>query len=181
MDLTQLLQENGSINKIASQFGIDSKQVEEVINSSLPKMSEAINQNTASQDGLKSFWDALNDHQNDDVEGMLTDVNKVDTNDGDKILGHLFGENKETYVEEISQKQGLSASSVGSIMKILAPILMGVLGEQATKKTSNDSGLGNILDSFLGSGSSVTKMAKSFLDKNNDGNILDDLFGSIFK
>lgn len=181
MDLTQLLQQKGSINEIANQFGLDARQVEDVINNSLPKISEAINQNTASQEGLKSFWNALNDHQNDDVEGMISDVNNVDTNDGDKILAHIFGEKKDAYVDEISQKQGISASNVGGIMKILAPILMGMLGKQTTNKSKTDSGFGNILDSFLGSGSSVTKMAKSFLDKNNDGNILDDIFGSIFK
>ena len=188
MNLEELLQNADTLEQIAKQFGIDSNQASQIIKNAVPEISNSINENTSSKDGLKSFWKALEDHQKDPVDDMLTDPNKVDTTDGDKILGHIFGEKKQNIEENISQKQGVPASSVNGILKYLAPIIMAMLAKQALSKkparaqtnTQAPSNNPDILESMLGKESSVTKMAKSFLDKNKDGSILDDILGNLF-
>lgn len=178
MDITNLLKENGFLEKLASQYGLDSTQVEEVVSKGLPEITKSINANTSTENGLSSFMKALQDHKDDPVDEMLADPNKVDTTDGSNILSHILGDRKENLTNELSQVQGLSASSITGIFSSLAPILMGMLGKQATGGSSAGGGL---LDSLLGSDSPVSKMGKSFLDKDKDGSFLDDLLGGIFK
>ena len=190
MNFTDILKTGGALDQLDDQFGLDKSQVESIVEGALPKITENINNNASSKDGLKSFWDALNDHKDAPVEEMLSDVNKVDTTDGEKILGHIFGEDKPAVEEELSQMQGLSAASVGGIMRFLAPIIMGMIGRQvlgdkkpqveAPEPTMKEGQGGGLLDSLLGGDSAVTKMAKSFLDKNKDGSIIDDLLGKMF-
>ncbi|HHV42619.1 MAG TPA: DUF937 domain-containing protein [Clostridiaceae bacterium] len=181
MDLSKLLAQSGLIEQLANQFNLGSDQVEKVVENGLPRISSAINENAASENGLNSFLKALTDHKDDDVKGMLQNVNKVDTEDGSKILGHIFGERKPAYEEELSQEQGISVSNVSGILSSLAPILMGLMGSQLKKGgKSADLGLQNIIGSFLGDNSSVTKAASSFLDEDQGGNFFKDLLGKIF-
>lgn len=192
MDLTELLSKGGLFEQLANQYDVDTNKVEGVVKNGLPKLSEAINKNASSEQGLESFMKALKDHKDDDVDTMLTDVNKVDAEDGEKILGHIFGEEKPAVEHEISQVAGINPQAVGGILKILAPILLGLLGNSALKAKKKPSteeaevaeategGLGGILDSFLGKDSNVTQMASSFLDKDKDGSIFDDVLGKLF-
>lgn len=189
MDLSKLLAEGGMFEQLAGQFGIDPDTVENVVKTGLPKLSNAINENTSEEGGLESFMKALKDHKDDDVETMIKDVNKVDSEDGAKILGHILGDKKETVQEEISQAAGINPSAVSGILANLAPILMGMLGKGATAKVNkaevakeeNSLGnLGGLLDSFLGQDSNVVQSATSFLDANKDGNIMDDIMGKLF-
>lgn len=178
MDINQLLKNSGALEKLARQYGLNSTQVEEVVSRAVPEITKRIQTNTTTDGGLDSFLKALQDHKDDPVEAMLEDPAVVDTDDGDKILSHIFGDRKEPITTELSEVQGLSAPSVSGIIKHLAPILMGLLARQASKPTERDGGL---LDGILGKNSSMTSMGKSFLDKDKDGKILDDVLGSIFK
>ena len=184
MDFSEILKNAGALEQIANQFGIDNTQVEGIVKNAVPEISRSINQNTSSEEGLKSFWDALNDHKDDPIEDMLIDPNKVDLEDGDKILGHIFGERKSEIEQNLSQAQGLSAGATAGVLKFLAPIIMGMIGRQVIAKkpaqVPSISTGGGILDSFLGGDSPVSKMAKAALDQNKDGSIFDDLLGKIF-
>jgi len=67
--------------------------------------------------------------------------------DGSKILGHILG-NKQAGVEQVlGQKAGMDSGAVGDILKVAAPILMGVLGKQASQ--SNVSSASGISKRFL--------------------------------
>lgn len=182
MDFSEILKNAGALEQLASQFGLDNTQVESIINSAVPEISNGINKNTSSEEGLKSFWDALNDHKDAPVEDMLQDVEKVDTEDGGKILGHILGERTTEVEQNLSQAQGISAGAVGGILKFLAPLIMGMIGRQAVSKKPavNPEVGGGIIDSILGGDSPVSKMTKNMLDQNNDGSILDDLLGKLF-
>lgn len=181
MEITELLKNSGALEQLSGQFGLDNGQVEEIVKGALPEITNSINENTSTEEGLKSFWDALNDHKDAPVEEMLTNLDKVDTEDGEKILGHILGDKQEALTESLSAKQGLSAASVGGVLKYLAPVLMAAIGKQAMKPAEKKGDNNDLLESMLGKDSSVTKMTKSFLDKNKDGSILDDLFGNFFK
>lgn len=198
MDIKELLRNNGTLEQLAQQFGLGDSEVENVLDRTIPEISRNIKENASTEDGLSSFLNALQDHKDAPVDEMLTDVNKVDTNDGEKILAHIFGNRKQNVEQEVSQKQGISSAAVGGLMKYLAPLLMGIIAKQLTSRkpqtqtqqndpyqTDNQAGSGasgkSILDSILGTDSPVTKKAGSMFDKNGDGSFLDDLLGGLFK
>ncbi len=60
----------------------------------------------------------------------------VDSNvmeDGGKILGHVLGNKQRNVEKALSQKSGIDAGSVANILKVAAPILMGVLVNKPVK------------------------------------------------
>lgn len=59
---------------------------------------------------------------------MLNNLDKVDANNGAKILDHIFGNQQENVTEEIDRNYGVSAANIDDILKYLAPILMGMIG-----------------------------------------------------
>ena len=80
-----------------------------------------------------------------------------------------------------AQQTGLDPATIGQLLTIAAPLVMGALG-----KTQQEQGLdANGLSSFLGqqqqqahqSNPGLMGMLNNMLDMNNDGSALDDILG----
>jgi hypothetical protein len=73
----------------------------------------------------------------------------------------------------------MNPAAISQMIKIAAPILMGMLGRQrAQGQISDAGGLNSILGEFLGSQSGMDMGAlSSILDADGDGSFLDDVSG----
>ncbi len=189
MDLLSLLnsqlQDQDVVKKISKQVGAKPDQVKQLTELALPTLLQAMNKNTQTQDGAKSLLKALDQHQDDDVSDLNQFFNKVDKQDGAKILGHLLG-NKESRVEQgLAAKTGMDMSQVSSLLMMLAPLLLGQLGKH--KKQQNDFGIDDLMGMLGGSNkgsNDVMCMVSGLLDSDGDGDIMDDvskLFGGFLK
>ena len=101
--------------------------------------------------------------------------------DGAGILGHLLG-NKQPQVENaISNKAGIDAGSVAQILKVAAPVLMGVLGKQTRENNISDgSSMNTLLGSMLGGQPKENQsLITTLLDADGDGSVLDDVAGMV--
>lgn len=180
MDLLSLLnsqlQDQDVVKKISKQVGAKPDQVKQLTELALPTLLQAMNKNTQTQDGAKSLLKALDQHQDDDVSDLNQFFNKVDKQDGAKILGHLLG-NKESKVEQgLAAKTGMDMSQVSSLLMMLAPLLMGQLGKQ--KKQQSGFGLDDLMGMLGGSNkgsNDVMGMVSGLLDSDGDGDIMDDV------
>jgi hypothetical protein len=65
--------------------------------------------------------------------------------DGDKILGHIFGNEKETVTQNIASKSGLDAGSIAKLLPALAPVVMGMLGKKKAEGSLDPGGLAGML------------------------------------
>jgi hypothetical protein len=99
--------------------------------------------------------------------------------DGSGILGHILGGKQSQVQNSLSQKSGMDIGSIGTILKVAAPLIMGYLGKQTRQQNVTDSnGLGNLLGGMLGGsdgGAKQQSLIESFLDSDGDGSILDDV------
>lgn len=184
MDLLELLKSTGALDQLSKQLGVGNNQVEEVVKIAVPKITDGINKNTSTEEGLNSFLNAAKDHKDAPLENMLKNIKNVDTDDGMKILGHIFGDSKPKIEQELSATQGLSSANIGTILSFLTPILMGMVGRQTKNKNLkeiNKNQKGGLLDSILGDNSAITDIAKSFLGNDKDKNIVGDILGGLFK
>ena len=87
-----------------------------------------------------------------------------------------MGDKQSSIQNALSQKSGLVMNAVAKILKVAAPILMGVVGKQARQSGVQDSnGIGNILSGLIGggAGSKQQSLIESLLDAN--GTIIDDV------
>lgn len=194
MNLSELL--NGPIGQtvisnVANQLGMDERQASSAISVALPAILAGMQRNVQSQQGAQSLNNALNDTRHDgslleNLGGLLGGNSQAITQDGGKILGHIFGDNKPAVEQGISQKTGISLQKIGPLLAILAPIVMAYLGKEKRQTNTSAGGLGDLLGGLLGggqpqrrNGGGLMDMVGGLLDKNKDGNVLDDILGMI--
>lgn len=150
----------------------------------LPLLMGAMKKNAATPEGAQGLMNALsNKHDGsilDNLGGLFGGgIDQSVMDDGAGILGHVLG-GKQAHVENaLSQKSGMDAGSIATILKVAAPILLGYLGKQTRQQNVNDSnGIGNLLGGLMGGGQAANKqqsLIESFLDSDGDGSILDDV------
>ncbi|WP_445732509.1 DUF937 domain-containing protein [Mariniflexile sp.] len=171
------------ISGVAGQTKQPQNKTQDVLTMALPVLMAAMKRNAATPQGAEGLLGALNSKHNGSILGNLDGLfsGGVDSNvldDGNKILGHVLGGKQQHVENAISQKSGLDAASVAQILKVAAPILMGVLGNQAKKQNvNNPSGLEGLLGGLLGGSSTKNEQSflESILDADGDGSIVDDV------
>ncbi len=97
--------------------------------------------------------------------------------DGAAILGHVFGTQQPRAEAGVARASGLDSGTVAKLMAMLAPMLMGTLG-QATQRQGLDAGglsdlLGNLTRGVGGgqAGGGLQQMLGGVLDHDGDGDI----------
>lgn len=95
------------------------------------------------------------------------------------MLGHILGNNTQPVQQVASKASGLDAGKIGSLMMLLAPILMGSLGKMKRQQGLNARGVADVLQqdrahieqkAGLGQG-----LLMNILDQNHSGGISDDM------
>lgn len=176
--LGTLSQQVGSqvASQISQQLGTDASTTASAINAALPMLLGAISRNAATPGGAKALDKALNTHDGsvlNDLVGAVT--NPATMSDGAKILGHVFGSKQANVQQGLSQLSGLSADNSAQLLAILAPVVMGALGQ--TKRTSglDADSLATLLGGQRqGIDRSLGGLVK-FLDFDGDGSVVDDV------
>ena len=173
------------INGASAQTGQSPDKTATVLSMALPALMAAMKRNASTPDGAQSLNNALEDNRHDgsildQLTGLLgggsTDSNLM--NDGAGILGHILGGNQSKVENNISRVSGVDSNSVGQIIKMAAPILMGLLGSQKRKGNVQQGGIGSLLGSMLGgSGNKEQSLIEKLLDADGDGSVLDDVAG----
>lgn len=175
------------VSGVASQTNQPEGKTQEVLAMALPVLMQAMSRNVATTQGAEGLLSALqNKHDGgilDNLSGLFgggVDDNVMD--DGSKILGHVLGNKQSTVQNVISKKSGIDVNSVAQILKIAAPILMGILGNKAKQQNVNDtSGLGGLLGGLLKGNSRNNEQSflESILDADGDGSVIDDIAGMV--
>ena len=106
---------------------------------------------------------------------------------GAGILKHILGDKQSSVIDAISKSNGLNSNQTGSLMMKLAPLLLGVLGQQKKQNGLDTSGISDLLNGARqqqqqrASGSPLGGMLKNLIDQDGDGNIIDDIGGMLGK
>jgi len=87
-----------------------------------------------------------------------TGVSRQGENTGAELLSKLTGDGQSSTLQAISEKTGVSLDNVSQIFQNLTPMISNFFG---------------------GKGGNIGDMLTSFLDKNKDGNVMDDIMGGI--
>ena len=136
MDLASMLQtmlSSDSIAKMGEKTGTSADEVKSVLFSALPAMLSGVQGQANNQDTVAGFAGALDAHAKDDVSDIAAFLSNVDLEDGGKIVSHLLGGDKDAATTAAAERAGLSTAATGSILGAAAPLLMSLLGQQATQ------------------------------------------------
>lgn len=188
MDITSIISKvitGSTADSIGKATGTDQQTVESVIQAGLPVILGQMANNTANKDGAAALDTAVaKDHANgsllESLSGLFTGG---DTNtEGGKILEHVLGSNQTTATQSVAKKTGVDVATVAKILTFLAPLVMAYLGKKKATDNLDAGGLSDVLQQQTSaSGNPLSQIATAILDKNHDGNIVDDLLGGFFK
>jgi len=161
------------ISGVAGSTGQDQGKTGGLLSMALPVLMKAMERNASTPQGAEGLMGAISGKHNgsilDNLGGLFGGgVDDEVKQDGNKILGHILGDKRAGVEQVLGQKAGMDTSAVGDIMKVAAPILMGVLGKQASQSgISSPSGLGGLLGGLLGGASNTGAVTKeqTFLEK----------------
>ncbi|MDD4778261.1 MAG: DUF937 domain-containing protein [Fermentimonas sp.] len=188
MDITELLNSSmgqSLIKNVAGKFGMDEKEASGVVSAAIPTILAGMTRNAQSKEGAESLNRAIESKHDgsllDNLSGMLQGHTQELQEDGEGILGHVFGNKRSAVEQGISRKTGVSAGKIAPLLAILAPIVMAYLGKEKRQTSTNAGGLGDLLGGLMGgsqqsrSGGGIMDILSGVLDKDGDGNAMDDI------
>lgn len=99
------------------------------------------------------------------------------TMDGTGIVNHLLGNKQLEAAQIISQMSGLDIFKSGVLMQLIAPVVMGVVGQGQRSSGFDLGGLAKVLTQGKqgDQASSGPSIFEKLLDQNGDGSMMDDL------
>lgn len=184
------------VNQMAALLGTDPASAQSAVEAALPTLLAGMHNNVQAPDGAASLQTALAQHQDGLVDGGV-DATQVDTADGEKIVGHVFGGQQDQVAANLAGTAGLGGIGGDLIRKalpILAPIVMSYLakkilgqGGQAGGSEEAQAGgidLGNILGGILGAGAGAGTGSGAGAGTGGSagtgqGSVLDSILGSL--
>ncbi|MCM3901351.1 MAG: DUF937 domain-containing protein [Pyrinomonadaceae bacterium] len=184
--ITQQLAGSAS-QQIASRLGVSESTANMAVQVAVPLILAALARNATQPEGAQALHQAVaNDHDGSILDNLMGYLGNPESANGAGILGHVLGGQRGAVESNLAQATGLDQGSAGSLMELVAPLVMGAVGRTQQQSGLDSSGLAQ----YLGEQQQQTAapgmmgMLGSLLDSNQDGNVTDDLAriaGNYFK
>ena len=153
MDTIGALLSGGGVKAISRRTKLPAGDVAKVMSYGIPALLGGMNRNVETSEGEQSLASALRDHSADDVSNVGAFLKGSDLKDGKKIIAHVLAGDQDDVVEQISRASGVSTGKTISILALLAPLLLSLLGGQQNQGGSSFSLSNLLLSTLLGGGS----------------------------
>ena len=148
------------MDQLARQLGTDEQTAGAAAQQAIPALLGGLQANAQDPAGAASLEGALGNHSASLIDGGV-DLNQVDTDDGQKIVGNIFGEHSEGVAQTLGgslggQGGGGQSDLMKRLLPLLAPIVLSYLakrftgGGQPGTGGQEDGGGGGLLGSILG-------------------------------
>lgn len=143
------------MDQLARQLGVAPDEAAELTRKALPALVGGMEANAREPGGEASLAEAIGQHDDDLLDGGV-DLDQVDTDDGQKIVRNVFGDNQD---QVISRLGGGKESMMSNLLPLLAPLVMSFLAKKAGGATGGSGGgstggggIGDLLGGLLGGG-----------------------------
>ncbi len=136
-----------TVDEIGRRIGADPASTKQAIDAALPMLLAALGKEAADPERSAGLKVAIQqDHDGavvDNLGAYLSGQMSGRATNGEGIVNHVLGERREPAVQALSSKSGLDFGTIASLLPLLAPIVMGMLGK---KTGSGGLSLDNITD-----------------------------------
>lgn len=196
LDLLGPALSGGSLQNLSRSIGTDEQTTQRAMMAALPVILGAMNKNTNDPRGAQSLASALErdhdgsllDHLGGFLGGQTGSVSAPSVpskaTDGGGILGHIFGNNLNNVERGVGKATGMDAQQVTKLLMMAAPLVMAYLGRQKRQQNLDPGGLSDLLrreatQTRQAAPNDLLGTIGSFLDRDGDGNPLDDVLGGL--
>lgn len=189
MSLLELLQQQlggRAVDNISQKLGADRGTTGNAIDAALPLLLSAVARNASNPDQAQSLERAVSqDHDGSILNDVPGFINRAESGPGAGILSHVLGDRQQTVQNGLSRATGLDTGKTAQLLMMLAPLVMGALGRAKQERNLDAGGLSTLLagenEHLKESAPGVMGALSRFLDRNNDGSVMDDVSGMIGK
>ncbi|HEX5166043.1 MAG TPA: DUF937 domain-containing protein [Thermomicrobiales bacterium] len=166
----------------------DSATIQSGLAAAIPALITALGRNAQSKDGAAALHDAIaKDHDGSVIDNLGSYLQNPDLDDGDGILEHALGNQREPVAAGISQQTGLDMNTIAKLLQMAAPLVLGMLAKQQQQKNLSANDLAGLLDEErqqeAQANPDLMQMVSGLLDQNDDGSVMDEvqsLAGKLF-
>lgn len=142
------------IDQIAAKLGVDPDTAKAAVEQGGDAILTGLQRNAETPEGSAAIEAALSRHA---ADGPV-DIDSIDTADGEKILGHVFGGDEQQVAQRLTDSPQTAGIDFGTLLPALAPLVMGLLakkqGSQAPAGAGSSGGIGDVIGGLLGGGGS---------------------------
>ena len=149
LDLVKGAVGNQVLKQIGGVLGESEQNTQSAVNAAVPAILGGLMKKASTPKGAGDLFGMLDDHDG----GLLDDIGRAIgggrhesmIEKGMKLISMLFGSQQNSIIGSIAKVAGFGDKSTGSLLGILAPIVMGVLGKQRRSSGLDVGGLTNLL------------------------------------
>jgi len=186
LDMLQQQLGSDTVHQISGRIGADPGTTGNAIDAALPLLLSALARNAGDTNQAQALASAVTkDHDGSILNDVPGYVSRASEKPGAGILRHVLGGRQQAVQTGLSQVTGLDAGKAGTLLTMLAPLVLGALGKAKQDNRLDARGLSTLLsgeqEQLKQSAPGVMGALSRFLDKDNDGSVMDDVSGLLGK
>lgn len=114
---------------VGAQLGTSPQQTEAAMEAALPLLLGALSRNAQTPEGAGALSSALGRHDGQALD-LFGQGQLPDSQEGQQILGHVFGNQQDAAARAVSQRAGINPQLAMQVLMMLAPLVLNYLGRQ---------------------------------------------------
>ncbi|HEX8177474.1 MAG TPA: DUF937 domain-containing protein [Pyrinomonadaceae bacterium] len=181
--ITQMITQQiagGVVRSMSQRLGLSEGTTASAVQIAVPLIVAALARNAAQPEGARSLQQAVNkDHDGSIFDNLSGYLGNPQSANGSGILGHVFGEQQGAVQNNLAQATGLDQNAAGNILEMVAPLVMGAVGQTQRQNDLDPDGLSQFLENqqqqTATAAPGLMGALNSMLDSNNDGSMTDDV------
>lgn len=149
MDIFNMLGGMGKAQQtVGQQLGTSPQQTQSAMEAAVPLLLGALTRNATQPGGLDALSGALTRHDGSALDAF-SQGQAPDVQDGQKILGHVFGGQQQQAAQAVGRRAGIDPQLAMQILSMAAPLVMAYLSRQ---RQGQQGGMGQMNQGQMGSG-----------------------------
>lgn len=182
IDLVNQQLDNESISQLSRQLGADENTTRQAVPAALTALLGGLSRNASQPQGAQQLAGALSrDHDGSLLDNLSGFFGNPQGGQGAGILGHIFGNRTPAVESQVGRTTGLNQQQVGRLLMLLAPVVLAALSRRKQQQSLDPGGLSEVLrgerEHIERTNPQNRGLLESMLDRDGDGQIMDDLAG----
>ena len=175
--------------QLSQRLGVSESTAQTAVQLAVPVILAALARNASKPQGAQELHQAVStDHDGSILDQLSSYLGNPQAANGSGILGHVLGGQRPVVENNLAQATGMDQNSAGSLLEMVAPLVMGAVGREQQQNGLDPNGLSEFLvqqqQAEVQSNPGLMGTLSSMLDSNRDGSVADDLSrmaGGFFK
>ena len=132
--------------QLSQLLGVSESTAQTAVQLAVPVILAALARNASKPQGAQELHQAVaSDHDGSILDQLSSYMGNPQAANGAGILGHVLGGQRPAVENNLAQATGLDQNSAGSLLEMVAPMVMGAVGREQQQNGLDPNGLSEFL------------------------------------